>query len=143
MKVRNAQLTPAIQMERIAGDPRLVKDVTAFYTDWLVKGNVPKALQSLSPRVAGCVSALSGSDPMKTLSEGMASAVKAVGKPKKLEDAVSSVETEHEALKIVTHPNEKAFGLYAGPEKMGNSCSATSRTRLAPGRRTGSITALR
>lgn len=118
VKVRNAKMAPPIQMERIAGDPRLVKEVTEFYTVWLLKGNVAKAMSSVSVRAAGCVDALAGADPLKKLEEGMAATVKAVGRARRLGDAVSAVGTEHELLKVVTHPNEKAFGLFAGPESL-------------------------
>lgn len=42
--VRNTQMAPPIPMERIAGDPRLVKEVTGFHTEWLVKKSVAKAM---------------------------------------------------------------------------------------------------
>lgn len=55
---------------------------------------------------------------MTGLEEGMAATVKAVERVRRLGDAISAVGRAHELLKVVTHLNEKAFGLHAGPESL-------------------------
>src|SRR6185436_8677046 len=110
--------------ERVQGDPKVVEATQKFLSTWLLKQDYTAAVSYLSPRSYGCLErsddptkkGLTPEQARKVLHDALQKASGAVGRPKRLEEAIRPIVPHHDLLKLVNHSQEKAFSLVSIPD---------------------------
>ena len=125
------------KQEQVKGDPKMVEAAQKFLSAWLLKQDHEAAVSYLSPRSYACLErsgdpAKKGLVPdqaRKALHDGLQKAIAAIGRPRKLEEAIRPVVPHHELLKPVSHSQENAFSLVSVPDGIAQAeLCGTSRT---------------
>ncbi|MGB7439395.1 MAG: hypothetical protein WBR26_04545 [Candidatus Acidiferrum sp.] len=119
-------ITPAVAEtapERIAGDPKAIKDITDFYDSWIVKRDLAGAMSYVSERSYGCLSSLKtdGTKPSDRIRAALEEAIEDVPREPSLSAMMSSVPPVNELARPVDHDNSKAFAIMAVPDQMAGS----------------------
>jgi hypothetical protein len=112
------------KQEPVKGDPNAVESAQKFLSTWFIKQDLDAALSYVSPRSYVCLErsddpakkGLAPDQARKALHDGLQRTSAAVGRPKKLEDAIQPVVSHHELLKPVSHSQENAFSLVSVPD---------------------------
>ena len=117
----------------IVGDPAAVKDVTAFYSVWLVKRDAAQASHFASPRSYSCLSAPEAADkgltPAARIHSGLERLLNQVPANNSLSAMMSAVQPVNEFIRPVDQENSAAFALMAVPDQMANSFLCQNRQR--------------
>src|SRR5262249_33859696 len=119
-----APVQPARPQEFV-GDPNAVKDITGFYTAWLVARNPGQAAQYASQRSYTCLGqaprAETDMKPVERIRLGLARALEKVSAGRDLAGTMSSSPPVNELVRPVEHTNSGFFSIMAIPEQMAES----------------------
>jgi hypothetical protein len=124
--------------EKSAGDPAAIKEITAFYDSWIAKRDVAAAMQYVSARSYGCLSAAStkgekgGAKPSERVRAALEQALTEVPRGTNLAELMSGVQPVNELVRPVDHDNSKAFALMAVPDEVAGSFLCERRHLPAP-----------
>ncbi|HEU0006604.1 MAG TPA: hypothetical protein VFS12_11490 [Terriglobia bacterium] len=110
--------------ERVQGDSKVVEATQKFLSTWLLKQDYNAAVSYLSPRSYVCLErsddptkkGLTPEQARKALHDALQKTSGAVGRPKRLEEAIRPIDPHHDLLKPVGHSQEKAFSLVSVPD---------------------------
>jgi hypothetical protein len=126
---------PPVQVARpqeFAGDPNAVKDITGFYTAWLVARKPLEAAQYASERSYNCLGPAAETEkkmsPAGRIRLGLARPLDKVLARKDLADMMFSSPPANEWVRPVEHANSKAFSIMAVPEQMADGFLCQKRT---------------
>ena len=122
----------------VAGEPELNRTARAFMDAWFVRRDVSATFAYLSPKCYPCYNlsraegrpeATSNAEVATFLREGIERVSVSVGAARRLDDVVMAVEAHHPDLRLVAHPDSRAFTLVAVPDYMGTQadCSRFAR----------------
>jgi hypothetical protein len=109
----------------IAGDPALVKDVTAFYQSWILKRNVSEASRFASQRSYECLPAPSADQkkltPIARIQSALQQPLTRIPSSANLTEMMSGMEPLNDLLRPVQQENSKAFAIMAVPDQKADS----------------------
>jgi len=120
------------------GDIQLVRASRDFMEKWFVRGNVEQAFSYLSRKCHSCANLYRNDDIPEPQSveeagrltrKGMDKIAEIVGKPERLEEAISAPKPGHSDIRVVHHPAAKAYIIAALPDYMGEDADCGKRTR--------------
>jgi len=130
--------TETVEVKRTEGDPRLISVAEDFHRTWLIDKNAKRAHEFLSPRAYSCynffrtadrLEAKSTEEAGRSILEGLERVTREVPDASSLNEIIAGVEIVDPQLFVVTHPDESAFSLVAGPNQMGEGADCTRRAR--------------
>jgi hypothetical protein len=130
--------TETIEIKRTEGDPRLITVAEDFHRTWLIDKNAKRAHEFLSPRAYSCYNffrtadrpeAKSSEEAGRHILEGMERVTREVPDASSLKEIIQGVEIADPQLLVVTHPDESAFTLVAGPDSLGEGADCARRAR--------------
>jgi hypothetical protein len=112
------------KQEPVQSDPKAIEATQKFLSTWLLKQDYNAAVSYLSPRSYVCLErsgdptkkGLTPDQARKFIHDGLQKASVAVGRPKRLEEAIRPIDPHHDLLKRVSHSQEKAFSLVSVPD---------------------------
>jgi hypothetical protein len=125
-----------IKLERVTAAPDLINNVQGFFDAWFVKQNFKEAAGYLSEQCYPCINLYLDEEEKKvrnwqegqrTLIEGMKKISEVVGKKSDVADAIRGSTPTHPALKLITHPQEKAYTLVSVSDEMAKALECTSQ----------------
>jgi hypothetical protein len=131
------EVAPALPV--VQGDEQLVPATADFLKTWFVSRQLDRAHQYISARCNGCVNVFRDDSQPKAqtpeeaenfLREAMKQLAEQVGQVNSLTDALEAPQPHHEDLKLVKHPDDKAFVIASVPDYM---AEAADCSKLGPG----------
>jgi hypothetical protein len=126
------------RLERVAGDPEMIKAAQGFFDNWFVKQNIDQAMGYFSQQCYLCINLyLNQGEKMvrnwpegqRKLHNGMKNVAGLIGKKTDLAEAIRGVTPAHPILKLVTHSQEQAFTLVSVPDSIANALECQSQAR--------------
>src|SRR5262249_22184539 len=118
--------------QEFAGDADAIKDITGFYTAWLVARKPLQAAQYASERSYNCLGPADETEkkmrPAERIRLGLARPLDKVIARTDLADMMFSSPPANELVRPVEHANSKAFGVMAVPEQMADGFLCQKRT---------------
>jgi hypothetical protein len=121
---------------RVKAEPGLVQAARAFLETWLIRKEYDAAFQYLSTSSYACYDLARAADqPASTSVEdagrriraGMERTGQSVGNARSLEAIVEAVEPRHAAVRVLDHPDAKAFNLTSLPTALGDAAECDAR----------------
>ena len=134
-EVPNVSPSPvtAPQLAVVDGDKEMIEAASGFLKLWLLKKDIGKALQYVAPECWQCArvyhpeGSAASSTAADLLNQGMTRVAAVVGPVKRLEDAIVAPPVYNETMKLVNHPEDKAFVVVAIPEPVGDATRCDRR----------------
>jgi hypothetical protein len=117
----------------VDGDKDMIRAASDFLRLWLVKKDVDGALRYLTPECFECAKLYRSDDssPSSTagelLTDGMMRTAATVGPVKRLDEAIVAAQPHHQEMKLVKHPDDRAFVIASIPESMGDAAKCDRR----------------
>ena len=127
-----------IEVKRTEGDPHLISVAEDFHRTWLIEKNAKRAHEFLSPRAYSCYNlfrpadrpeAKTSEEAGRYLLEGLERVTRDVPDASSLNEIIEGVEIVDAQLLVVTHPDESAFALVAGPDYQGEGADCAKRAQ--------------
>jgi hypothetical protein len=123
---------PVQPLAVVSGDKAMIEAASTFLKLWLLKKDIPKALQFVAPECRECARVYHPEDSASSAAEdllkkGMETVADAVGPVKRLDEAIGAPTPYLEDLKLVKHGDDKAFVLVALPEHVGEAARCDRR----------------
>ena len=128
-KAPEMEVAPAaaeIKIESVKGDPDLITAAREFFDEWLVKQNFEKAVEYFSQQCYACVNlhadqqkdkARNWPEGRRRILDGMKNISGIIGRKSDVAEALRSIPPVHPALKLVAHPQERAYSLVSVPDE--------------------------
>ena len=125
-------------LEYVNADPALIKATDSFLKDWFVRRRADEAVQYFSAKSNECVNLYRSDDRPAPRNSNEAQNMfladikqlaDMTGNAKKLEDAILAPSPHHPDLKLVKHPEQKAFVIASIPDDMATIADCSKRTR--------------
>jgi hypothetical protein len=123
-------------MTYVAGDKDLTQKAGDFFNKWFVQDKPAEAFQYLSTRAYPCVNlyrdddtpaAGTSAEQGKLIQTGMERVSTLVGPIKKLEEGIVSPNVSHPDVRLVKHPQSKAFVIASVPDHMAAAAGCQER----------------
>jgi len=117
----------------VDGDNDIIRSASDFLKLLLVKKDVDSALRYLTPECLECAKLYRSEDSPapavapELLKSAMARIAASVGSVKHLEEAIVPAQPHHQDMKLVKHPDDKAFVIASIPEYMGDAAKCDRR----------------
>ena len=112
------------------GDEQANLAIHDFLDSWLLKDDLKTALMFVSPTSYACFDPpLAGAKGEKTFLSGLVKVRKALGRRALLADYLEPLIPDDATLRLVNHPDEKAFSILSLPESSAQSSMCNSRQK--------------
>lgn len=120
----------------VAGDKDLTQKAGDFFNKWFVQGRPAEAFQYLSTRAYPCVNlyrdddtpaAGTNAEQGRLIQTGMERVSSLVGPIRKLEEGIAAPNVSHPDVRLVKHPQSKAFVLVSVPDHMAAAAGCQER----------------
>ncbi len=129
---------PAVKITRVKADATLSTAAKTFLENWLIRKDYDAAFRSLAPasypcynpnRSADAPAATSSADGGQQIRAALERAGKQIRAARRLDELVEGVEPVNPAVRLVDHPDSKAFALTSVPDSLADAldCSAPER----------------
>jgi hypothetical protein len=108
-------------------EPGLIGAAKGFLESWLVRRDYDAAFRYLSPAAYDCYNgsrnpelpaATTSAEAAKAIREAFDRVGRAVGKPRTLDAVIAAVEPVHPAVRVINHPDARAFTLASLPNAL-------------------------
>jgi len=120
----------------VAGDKDVTRNAGDFLNKWFLLGQPAEAFKYLSPRAYACVNLYRDDDTPapknqeeagQLVQAGMKKVATMAGSVKKLDEAILAPDVSHPDVKLVKHPDPKAYVLASVPDHMAAAAGCTER----------------
>ena len=140
-KAPEMEVAPAateIKTEPVKGDPDMIAAARKFFDEWFVQQNFEKAVGYFSEQCYACVNLHGDQQKEKVrnwpegrrrILDGMKNVSDIIGRKSDLTEAIRSITPVHPALKIVAHPQERAYALVSVPDELAKAFECQSQVQ--------------
>ena len=114
-------------LEAAKAEPGLVAGAKGFLESWLVRRDYDAAFRYMSPAAYDCYNgsrnpdlpaAATSAEAGKAIRAGLERAGREFGKPRTLDAVIAAVEPVHPAVRVINHPDARAFTLASVPNAL-------------------------
>jgi hypothetical protein len=129
-----AKVPPVQKSEpaKLAEDPSAIKDITGFYSTWLVARKPADAVRYASTRSYSCGPAANQLKPADRIRLGLTRPLDKIPAKKDLSEMMFSSTPVNDLVRPVEHTNSKAFTIMAIPDQMAEGFLCQKRTTEPP-----------
>jgi len=127
-----------IKIEPVKGDPGMIAAAREFFDEWFVQQNFEKAVGYFSEQCYACVNLYGDQQKEKVrnwpegrrrILDGMKSISGIIGRKSDVAEAIRSITPVHPALKLVAHPQERAYALASVPDELAKAFECQSQVK--------------
>jgi hypothetical protein len=129
---------PVVKIARIKAEPGLTQAAKGFLESWLIRKDYDTAFRSLSSasyscynlnRSADAPAAATFEDGGRLIRAALERSGQAVPQARRLDELVEGVEPVHPAIRVIDHPDSRAFALASVPDSLADvlDCATPER----------------